>query len=148
MTTPRQLITFQLGDEVLGVDILAIREIRAWTPATPIPNVPGHVRGIVNLRGTVLPVLDLSQLIGWGRVEPSLRHVMIVVQVGGQLQGFIVDAVNDIVSIDTDALQPPPDLGGRSGPALIEGIATIDDRMVLVLALAQLPDDVVLPQAA
>ena len=73
----RQLITFQLGDQILGVDIMAIREIRAWSPATPLPNVPAHVRGVVNLRGVVLPVLDLRHRLGWGVTDPSARHVII-----------------------------------------------------------------------
>lgn len=146
----RQLITFQLGQQVLGVDIMAIREIRAWSPATPLPNVPAHVRGVVNLRGVVLPVLDLSQLIGWGQTEPSVRHVIIVVQVAGQLQGLMVDAVNDIVSIDLDALQPPPGLGATNAPYIVEGIATVDDRMVMVmvLALSRLSDECCLDDAA
>lgn len=146
----RQLITFQLGQQVLGVDIKAIREIRAWSPATPLPNVPAHVRGVVNLRGVVLPVLDLSQLIGWGQTEPSVRHVIIVVLVAGQLQGLMVDAVNDIVSIDLDALQPPPGLGATNAPYIVEGIATVDDRMVMVmvLALSRLSDECCLDDAA
>lgn len=118
------------------------------TPATPLPNVPAHVRGVVNLRGVVLPVLDLSQLIGWGQTEPSVRHVIIVVQVAGQLQGLMVDAVNDIVSIDLDALQPPPGLGATNAPYIVEGIATVDDRMVMVLALSRLSDECCLDDAA
>ena len=81
----RQLITFEIGDRRLGIDIMAIREIRAWSPTTPLPNVPAHVRGVVNLRGVVLPVIDLSQRLGWGTTEPSARHVIIVVRIGDQL---------------------------------------------------------------
>ncbi|WP_263282726.1 chemotaxis protein CheW [Sphingomonas nostoxanthinifaciens] len=117
---------------------MAVREIRAWSPATPLPNTPPHVRGVVNLRGVVLPVLDLRHLLGWGRTEPSGRHVIVVVQIGPQLQGLIVDAVNDIVSIDRDELQSPPALGGDTMQALIEGIATTDERMVTVIALGGL----------
>ena len=65
----RQLITFEIGDRRLGIDIMAIREIRAWSPTTPLPNVPAHVRGVVNLRGVVLPVIDLSQRLGWGTTD-------------------------------------------------------------------------------
>jgi purine-binding chemotaxis protein CheW len=137
----QQLITFQLGDQVLGVDIKAIREIRAWSPATPLPNTPAHVRGVVNLRGVVLPVLDLRQLLGWGLTEPSPRHVIIVVQIGTQMQGLIVDAVNDIVSIDLDAMQPPPDIGNADLRRIVEGIATADERMVMVIALRCLGGD-------
>ncbi|MEP9400779.1 chemotaxis protein CheW [Sphingomonas sp. VNH70] len=144
----RQLITFQLGDQFLGVDIMAIREIRAWSPATPLPNVPAHVRGVVNLRGIVLPVLDLRCRLGWGMTDPSARHVIIVVRIGEQLQGVIVDAVNDIVTVPTEAMQPLPDLGDSDASRYLEGLATIDDRMILVLALDRLVDPVVLADAA
>lgn len=136
----RQLITFQLSDQVLGVDIMAIREIRAWSPATPLPNVPSHVRGVVNLRGVVLPVLDLRHRLGWGITDPTARHVIIVVRIGEQLQGLIVDAVNDIVTIPEDGMQPLPDIGDTPAANFLEGLATIDDRLILVLALERLGD--------
>jgi len=136
----RQLITFELGDQSLGIDIMAIREIRAWSPATPLPNVPAHIRGVVNLRGVVLPVLDLSHRLGWGQTDPSSRHVIIVVRIGEQLQGLIVDAVNDIVSIPEDGMQPLPDIGETPAAHFLEGLATIDERLILVLALERLVD--------
>ena len=134
----RQLITFELGDQSLGIDIMAIREIRAWSPATPLPNVPAHVRGVVNLRGVVLPVLDLRCRLGWGTTDPSARHVIIVVRIGEQLQGVIVDAVNDIVTINPDDMQPLPDVGTMQAAGLLEGLATVEDRMILVLDLERL----------
>lgn len=134
----RQLITFQLGDQILGVDIMAIREIRAWSPATPLPNVPQYVRGVVNLRGIVLPVLDLRHRLGWGMTDPTARHVIIVVQIGEQLQGIIVDAVNDIATVHSENMQALPDVGDNAASAFLEGLATIDDRMIMVLALDRL----------
>lgn len=136
----RQLITFQLDDQILAVDIMAIREIRAWSPATPLPNVPAHVRGVVNLRGVVLPVLDLRHRLGWGATETTGRHVIIVVQIGEQLQGLIVDAVNDIVTVQVDALQPVPDVEESSAGSFLDGLATIDERMIMVLSLDKLLD--------
>ena len=127
----RELITFQLDNEVLGVDIMAIRAIRAWSPATPLPNVPAHVRGVVNLRGVVLPVLDLLYRLGWGATDPTARHVIIVVRIGEQLQGVIVDAVNDIVIVTPDQMQPLHDMGDAESARFLDGLATIDDRMIL-----------------
>ncbi|KQM97582.1 MULTISPECIES: chemotaxis protein CheW [unclassified Sphingomonas] len=144
----RQLITFQLGEQILGVDIMAIREIRAWSPATPLPNVPAHVRGVVNLRGVVLPVLDLRCRLGWGTTDPTARHVIIVVRIGQQLQGVIVDAVNDIVTVAPEAMQPLPDMGDTEASRFLEGLATIDDRMILVLALDRLVEPVAMADAA
>jgi len=134
----RQLITFQIGEQYLGVDIMAIREIRAWTPTTLLPHTPAHVRGVVNLRGTVLPVIDLSARLGWGMSEPTARHVIIVVQIANQLNGLIVDAVNDIVSIDEGAIQPPPELGADASARFLDGLAPVEDRMIMVLNLDRL----------
>ncbi len=144
----RQLITFQLGDQVLGVDIMAIREIRAWSPATPLPNVPGYVRGVVNLRGVVLPVLDLRCRLGWGTTDPTARHVIIVVRIGEQLQGMIVDAVNDIVTVGPDQMQPLPDMGDAEAARFLDALATIEERMILILALDRLVDQPALSDAA
>ncbi|WP_022671630.1 chemotaxis protein CheW [Novosphingopyxis baekryungensis] len=138
----RQLITFQLSDQVLGIDIMAIREIRAWAPATPLPNVPDYVRGVVNLRGSVLPILDLRHRLGWGETDPTARHVIIVVQIGEQMQGIIVDAVNDIVTVSPDAMQPLPDMGDSVASNFLDGLATIDERLILVLSLERLVDGV------
>jgi len=137
----QQLITFELGGQVLGVDVMAIREIRAWSAATPLPNMPAHVCGVVNLRGVVLPVIDLRILLGWDATEPSARHVIIVVELGDRLQGLIVDGVNDIVAIDRDTMQPPPDLAEHRCRRIIEGIVTIDERMVMIMALACIEAD-------
>ncbi len=137
----RQLITFQIGEQYLGVDIMAIREIRAWTPTTMLPHVPAHVRGVVNLRGTVLPVIDLSARLGWGLTDPTARHVIIVVRIADQLHGLIVDAVNDIVSINEADIQQPPSLGGDGAGSYLEGLASVEDRMVMVLALDHLSLD-------
>jgi len=137
----RQLITFQIGEQYLGVDIMAIREIRAWTPTTMLPHVPSHVRGVVNLRGTVLPVIDLSARLGWGLTDPTARHVIIVVRIADQLHGLIVDAVNDIVSINEEDLQAPPSLGADSTASYLEGLVSVEDRMVMVLELEQLSFD-------
>lgn len=144
----RQLITFQLGDQYLGVDIMAIREIRAWSPATPLPNVPSHVRGVVNLRGVVLPVLDLRHRLGWGMTDPTARHVIIVVRIGEQLQGIIVDAVNDIVTVQNEDMQPLPDMGDTAASQFLDGLATIDQRLILILALERLVERAAMADAA
>jgi purine-binding chemotaxis protein CheW len=87
----RELITFEVEGQVFGLDIMAIREIRAWTPTTRLPRVPHYVAGVVNLRGTVLPVVDLAARLGWRATEPTPRHAIIVTQLGTQIGGWIVD---------------------------------------------------------
>ena len=144
-----EYITFEIGDRRLGIDAMAIREIRAWSPAMPLPNAPSYVRGVVNLRGVVLPVLDLSERLGWGTTEPSGRHVIIVVRTAEQLQGIIVDAVSDIVTLNPGTIQPVPDIGQSTAAAFLEGIATVDDRLVMILGLDRIIErQLALPEAA
>ena len=136
----RELITFEVGGQVFGLDIMAIREIRAWTPVTRLPRVPRYVAGVVNLRGTVLPVIDLAARLGWEPTEPTPRHAIIVTQLGNQASGLIVESVSDIVTISGDQLQPPPVTSNDSIVMFLEGLAAIDDRMVMVLNLSALGD--------
>src|SRR3546814_1844580 len=112
---------------------MPIREIRAWSPTTLLPHVPDYVRGVINLRGNVLPVIDLAARLGWGLTEPTGRHVIIVVRIDEQLHGLIVDAVNDIVTVDDEAMQASPSLHNYSTSAFRKGLDAVEDRMVMVL---------------
>ncbi|MBB4611813.1 chemotaxis protein CheW [Novosphingobium taihuense] len=145
----RELITFEVEGQVFGLDIMAIREIRAWSPTTRLPRVPSYVAGVVNLRGTVLPVVDLAARLGWRATEATPRHAIIVTQQGAQISGWIVDSVSDIVTLDSDALQPPPpSASGDTVVPFLEGLAAIEDRMVMVLNLAALSDGAQVAEAA
>ena len=135
-----ELITFEVAGQLFGLDIMAIREIRAWSPVTRLPNVPSYVAGVVNLRGTVLPVIDLAARLGWEATEATARHAIIVVQLGSQATGLIVESVSDIATIPDGALQPPPATGNDSITSFLEGIAPIEDRMVMVLSHQALAD--------
>jgi purine-binding chemotaxis protein CheW len=144
----RELITFQVEGQVFALDIMAIREIRAWTPVTRLPRVPSYVAGVVNLRGTVLPVIDLAARLGWAPVEASPRHAIIVTQTGSRQTGLIVESVSDIVTIDWDTLQPPPSTADSNVVPFLAGLAAMDDQMVMVLELAALGDSEILAEAA
>ncbi len=130
-----ELITFEVAGQYFGLDIMAVREIRAWTPTTPLPQVPAYVAGVVNLRGTVLPVINLAARLGWKPTEASARNAIIVAQLAGQISGLIVDAVSDIVTIDTAELQAPPSAGADQINRFVTGLTAINDRMVMVLDL-------------
>lgn len=138
----RELITFEVAGQIFALDIMSIREIRAWTPVTPLPRVPHYVAGVVNLRGTVLPVIDLAARLGWTPTAATPRHAIIVCQVDGQShtrsQGLIVDSVSDIVALNSDALQAPPSAGRDEVIPFLEGLVAIEDRMVMVLDLQSL----------
>lgn len=144
----REYITFEVSGQVFGLDIMAIREIRAWTPTTRLPRVPHYVTGVVNLRGAVLPIVDLAARLGWAPTEPSPRHAIIVTQLEGQARGMIVESVSDIVTIAADALQPPPAAADDCIVPFVEGLAAIDDRMVMVLNLPALNATEALAEAA
>jgi purine-binding chemotaxis protein CheW len=134
----RELITFEVAGQIFALDIMAIREIRAWSPVTPMPRVPHYVSGVVNLRGTVLPVIDLAARLGWRATEATPRHAIIVCQVNGQSQGLIVDSVSDIVTFDSETLQAPPTTGQDEVVPFLKGLAAIEEKMVMVLDLRAL----------
>jgi purine-binding chemotaxis protein CheW len=133
-----ELITFGIANQLFGIDIMTIREIRAWSPVTRLPRVPDYVAGVVNLRGTVLPVIDLSVRLGWPATETTPRNPIVVVEHEGQSRGLIVHDVSDIVSIDREAIQQP-DAGAQDAVThFLEGIAPLEDEMVMVLDLRKL----------
>jgi len=130
-----ELLTFQLSDQEYSLNIMSVREIRSWTRATPMPHAPSFMRGVINLRGTVLPVMDLAERLGLPRREHSDRNVIIVVKQGETMTGLLVDAVSDIISVKQSDLQPPPDSAGQASPAVIRALTVIDERMIRVLDL-------------
>jgi purine-binding chemotaxis protein CheW len=137
----RELISFRIGEQEFCVDIMAVREIRGWTAATPLPKSPDFVRGVINLRGAVLPIIDLSARLGLGFTEPEARHVIIVCRIANQMVGMLVDAVSDILSITDDVIQPTPDVGCEQVRAFVKGIMAIDGRMISLISI-----DRVLPE--
>ncbi|OCW56214.1 chemotaxis protein CheW [Hoeflea olei] len=134
----RELIAFTSGGQEFCVDVTAVREIRGWTPATPLPHSPGYVRGVINLRGVVLPVMDMALRLGMKQTDPDQRHVIIVIQTGSQLIGLMVDSVSDILAVPVADIQQPPDIGHHMDRDFVQGIIPIDDRMVSLIQLSAL----------
>jgi len=138
----RELTSFWAGGQEYCVDIMSVRELRGWSAATPLPQSPQYMRGVINLRGAVLPIMDLAERLDLPPTQPSERSVIIVVQVGERLVGLLVDAVSDILSINPDQIQPTPDVGCDQAKAFIRGLITIDDRMVSEIAVERLLPEV------
>jgi len=130
-----ELISFRIADQEFCLDIMAVREIRGWAPATPLPHSPAYVRGVINLRGAVLPILDLKARLGLGPCEPSARSVIIVVHIGARLVGLLVDAVSEILAADMSAVQPTPNVGCDTVGRFVRGIIAQEDRMISWIAL-------------
>jgi purine-binding chemotaxis protein CheW len=131
-----ELLSFRVGEQEYSVDIMSVREIRGWTRATPLPHAPAHIRGVINLRGTVLPVVDLSTRLGMSPVDGDPRNVIIVVQFASHTAGLLVDAVVDIIALQRADLQPPPALAADGGAACVDAITIVEGRMIRVLNLA------------
>jgi purine-binding chemotaxis protein CheW len=130
-----ELLSFRVGDQEYSVDIMSVREIRGWTRATSLPHSPAYVRGVINLRGTVLPVIDLARRLGLPSGEITDRNVIIVVNIEDRTVGLLVDAVSDILSIPHDELAPPPDLAADRSQTFISALTIVDGRMIRVLDL-------------
>ena len=139
-----QQLTFSLAGEEYGVDILTVREIRGWTRVTRIPQTPAYVLGVLNLRGAIVPVMDLRLRFGLERESYGDNTVMIVVAVAERLFGIVVDAVSDVVDIDMAAIRPVPDMGAVVDTRYLKGLATHVERMVMLLDVEKLmrPEDV------
>jgi purine-binding chemotaxis protein CheW len=137
----RELIAFRIGDQEFSVNIMSVREIRGWTPATPMPHAPSYVLGVINLRGAVLPIVDLAVRLGMKPAEPTPRHVIIVAQVKHKVIGLLVDAVSDILTVTDDIIQPTPEVSSDLEKQYARGILAIDKRMICLVELSALFSD-------
>jgi purine-binding chemotaxis protein CheW len=137
----RELIAFRIGDQEFCVDIMQVREIRGWTVATPLPRTPAFMKGVINLRGAVLPIVDLGARLGLATSEPTARHVIMVINQGARTLGLLVDAVSDIIDVTEDMVQPTPDIACDQVKTFVKGLFSIDGRMISLISL-----DRVLPE--
>jgi purine-binding chemotaxis protein CheW len=144
----RQFISFTIGAEEYGIDIMAIREIKGWIPTTILPEMPPYMRGVIDLRGTIVPILDLRARFGAAITEATARHVIMVVTVNDKVAGILVDAVADILDIDDGDIQPVPDIEDDGSHAFLAGLVTVHGRMVALLHLDHIFDHTTLTQLA
>ncbi len=139
---PRQVLTFTLGDEQFGVDILRIQEIRGWSPVTKIPKVPPHVLGVLNLRGTIVPIIDLRVRFDLPEASftPATVIIVLSVRTGERRRefGLVVDGVSDVVEITPENLKDTPSLGSRATNDFIRGLAIVAERMLILLDVDEL----------
>jgi purine-binding chemotaxis protein CheW len=138
----QQMLTFVLGDETYGVDILRVQEIRGWQTVTRIPQSPRHVLGVLNLRGSIVPIVDLRMRLDFDSAEYTGLTVIIVMSIqsahGRRDVGVVVDAVSDVVDVKVSEVKPAPELGSRVNTEYIQGLATIAERMVMLLDIDRL----------
>ncbi len=130
-----QLVSFRIGDEEFGVDILKVQEINRMLEVTQVPDVPDYVDGVINLRGKVIPIIDLRRKFGLERKEPDKHTRIIVVDLSGNVIGFIVDAVQEVLRIPRSVTEPPPAIVADGRAEYITGVGKLDDRLLLLLEL-------------
>ena len=134
----REMITFLVGAQEFCIDVMSVREIRVWTPATPIAHAPSYVAGVINLRGTVLPIIDFAARLGFPPAEPPTRHAILVAQIGDQTVGLLVEGVSEILTITEDLIQPTPDVASEIAREFVSGIVATQNRMISLVALGGL----------
>lgn len=137
-----QYLTFIMAGEEYGVDILCVQEIRGWESATLIPNAPPHIKGVINLRGTIVPIIDLRQCFGMQAIEYTAITVVIVLKVksdeGSRIMGIVVDAVSDVYALAESEMRPAPDLGDSIETEFIKGLVSVNEKMVILLNIDKL----------
>ena len=130
----RQLVCFRIGAETYGIDIRSVREIRAWSATTALPNAPDFMRGVLNLRGAVVPILDLRARFGWGQTEATGVHVVIVIAVESRLVGILVDAVSDILTVAEADVRPVPAVGSAATQECLDGLVTQGEQLIALVS--------------
>jgi purine-binding chemotaxis protein CheW len=133
-----QFISFAIGDDQYGVDIMAVREIKGWSEITHLPKQPDYVRGVLNLRGVIVPIVDLRCRFGQGLTAATVMHVVIIVQMEERLVGLLADRVSDIISVDPAKIKQVPKVAQSARLDFLSGIVTIDEAMIALIELSNL----------
>lgn len=133
-----QVLTFQLGDELYGVDILRVQEIKGYTAVTKIPNTPPHIKGVLNLRGTIVPIVELRTKFGMATIDYTMFTVIVVVVVKEKIMGLVVDSVSDVLNIGKQDIQVPPQFGAKVDVSFLNGIGKSGDKLVALLDMDRL----------
>lgn len=140
VTEGNQYLTFLLQDEQFGLDILCVQEIKGYTRVTQIPNMPSFIKGAMNLRGTVVPIVDLRDRFGMPASEYDQFTVVIVVNMGTKVIGLVVDAVSDVLNVEESDIDSPPDFGDGIDTTFIKGMAKAGDNLITLLDIERLLD--------
>ncbi|MBT0963554.1 chemotaxis protein CheW [Denitromonas iodatirespirans] len=133
-----EYLTFFLGDEEYAIDILRVQEIRGYDPVTPIAGTPAFIKGVANLRGTIVPIADLRIKFGVGGVEYTPFTVVIILNIGLRVVGIVVDSVSDVVSLPARELHPAAGLSASIGAGFLRGLGTVGERMLIVLDIERM----------
>ncbi|MAZ19029.1 chemotaxis protein CheW [Oricola sp.] len=142
-----EFIAFRVGDQEFCVEITSTREIRGWSQATKLPHSPDYIIGVINLRGTILPIMDLSARLGMGLSQPSERHVIIVVHLRDKTLGLLVDSVSDILDVGPDHLRPVPEVNPSMSSEMFNRVIVIEKRIICEISLEAITPEMELQAA-
>lgn len=134
----RELLTFTLGNEEYGIDILKVQEIRGYDAVTTIANTPDFIKGVINLRGIIVPIVDMRIKFRLGKVEYNQFTVVIILNVANRVVGIVVDGVSDVIALTAEQLKPAPEFSAGLDTQYITGLGTVDDRMIIVMDIERL----------
>ena len=133
-----EYLTFTLGQEEYGIDILKVQEIRGYDAVTKIANTPEFIKGVINLRGTIVPIIDMRIKFQLGSVEYNQFTVVIILNIANRVVGMVVDGVSDVIALASDQIRPAPEFGATLDTQYIVGLATVDERMIIVVDIERL----------
>ncbi|AXE28823.1 chemotaxis protein CheW [Chromobacterium phragmitis] len=133
-----ELLVFTLGSEEYGLDILKVQEIRGYDTVTRIANAPEFIKGVINLRGSIVPIVDLRLKFGLGEPQYNEFTVVIILNIGKRTVGIVVDGVSDVIQLDKESMRAPPEFGATVDTAYIEGLGTIGEQMIIVVDIERL----------
>ena len=136
--TGQEFLTFALGAEEYGIDILKVQEIRCYEKVTHIVNAPGFIKGVINLRGTIVPVVDMRLKFKLGRAEYNEFTVMIILNIARRVVGMVVDGVSDVMQLTAEQIRPAPEFGSAINTRYITGLGTLDNRMLILVDIEKL----------
>jgi purine-binding chemotaxis protein CheW len=131
----REIVAFRVGGQEFAIDVINVREIRVWTPATPIAHAPDYIVGMINLRGMVLPIVDFAARVGFPSTEPTNRHAILVAEIGERTVGLLVEGVSEILTITPDMVQAVPDIASENAREFASGVVVTENRMISLVAM-------------
>lgn len=134
----REILTFALGSEEYGLNILAVQEIRGYDAVTHIANTPDFIKGVINLRGSIVPIVDLRMKFRLGNIEYGEFTVVIILNIMGRTIGIVVDGVSDVVTLDPEQIKPAPEFGGAVDTCYISGLTTLNERLIILVDIEKL----------
>jgi len=134
----QEFLVFALGDEEYGIDILKVQEIRGYDTVTRIANAPEFVKGVINLRGIIVPIVDMRIKFNLGRVDYDHQTVVIILNVAGRVVGMVVDGVSDVLTLTTDQIKPAPEFGSTLNTEFLTGLGTVEGRMLILMDIEKL----------